>query len=204
MELEESALIEAARCGDAEAFGVIVSRYMPKALAYARQLTGNSEDAQDLVQDAFIKAYKGLGSFKGESRFNTWFFRVLSNVCLDHLRKASFLKKVFFFSAGGGDEEAKDPLETAPDTHPSSSPDMGLEQKELRAALEKALGALPARQRAVFLLKHNEGMTLMEIAAVLGISEGAVKSHLARAVTALRKGMKEYRGGRQLERGRIV
>ena len=202
MELEESALIEAARCGDPEAFGVIVRRYMPKALAFARQLTGSAEDAQDLAQEAFVKAYKGLGSFRGESKFNTWFFRVLSNICLDHLRRAAFFRRVSFFSTSSGDEEGKDPLETTADTHPESAPDGVLEQKELRSALDKALSRLPARQRAVFLLRHDEGLTLMEISAVLGISEGAVKSHLARSVTALRKTMKDWAAGGKGASGR--
>jgi RNA polymerase sigma-70 factor (ECF subfamily) len=187
------ALIEAARYGDAEAFGVLVKHYMPKALSYARQMTGGGEAAEDLVQDAFLKAYKGLGGFKGESSFYTWFFRVLSNICLDHLRKATFLKKVFLIPAVSDEDDEPGQLEQSPDPNTSwSRPDERLNQKELRAALSKALKILPERQRAVFLLKNNEGMKITEIAAVLNISEGAVKSHLVRAITSLRKHMKGY------------
>ncbi|MGA2192463.1 MAG: RNA polymerase sigma factor [Nitrospirota bacterium] len=190
---EEAALIGAAKRGDSEAFGVIVRRYMPRAIAFARQMTGNSDDAQDLAQDAFIRAYRGLGSFKGDSRFYTWFVKVLSNVCLDHLRKAALIKKVFFFMAPREDEgDEQDLIEESPDSNPASMPDSGLAQKELRAALKKALAALPDRQRAVFLLKHEEGLKLNQIAEALGISEGAVKSHLFRAVEALKKSMKGY------------
>ena len=157
-------------------------------------MTGNSEDAQDLVQDAFLKAYRGLGGFKGESSFYTWFFRVLSNICLDHLRKGTFLKKVFFIpTVSDEDDDEAGQLEQAPDPNTSwSRPDDRLHQKELREALSRAFKSLPDRQRAVFLLKNNEGMKISEIAAVLGISEGAVKSHLVRAVTSLRKQMKGY------------
>jgi len=194
MEIDEKALIEAAKYGDAEAFGVLVKRYMPKALSFVRQMTGSAEDAEDLVQEAFLKAYRGLSGFKGESSFYTWFFRVLSNICLDHLRKGVFLKKVFFIpSVSDEDDEESGQLEQAPDPNTSwSRPDERLNQKELRAALSRALKILPERQRAVFLLKNNEGMKITEIAAVLGISEGAVKSHLVRAITSLRKHMKGY------------
>jgi RNA polymerase sigma-70 factor (ECF subfamily) len=193
MVIDEQVLLEAARNGDTEAFGVIVKKYMPKALAYARQMTGSAEDAQDLAQEAFIRAYKGLGSFKGDSAFYTWFVRVLSNVCLDHLRKASFYRKVFFFAAKSDEEDDEpDQVGQARDTSPGSRPDEGLMRKELSAELNRALMKLPGRQRAVFLLKHNEDMKLSEIAIALGISEGAVKSHLVRAVAALRKSMKGY------------
>ncbi|MBI5190571.1 MAG: sigma-70 family RNA polymerase sigma factor [Nitrospirae bacterium] len=194
---DEHSLIEAARGGDTEAFGVLVERYMPRAVAFARHMTGRADDASDLAQDAFVKAWRGIGSFKGESGFYTWFFRVLANICVDHLRKEAFRKKLFFFARDrddGGDETA-DPVETAPDEDPGSVPDVSLGRKELRAALGKAVRGLPARQRAVFLMKHVEGMKITEIAVALGISEGAVKSHLVRSVTALRKGLKGYAPG---------
>jgi RNA polymerase sigma-70 factor (ECF subfamily) len=193
MEQDEQELIASAKNGDAEAFGIIVERYMPKALSFARHMTGNAEDAQDLAQEAFIRAYNNIATFKGESGFYSWFIRVLYNLCIDHLRRAAFVKKVFFF-ARPGEQDEEDPMIKAPDMHPGSIPDMGLEQKELRAALTAAISRLPKQQRAVFLMKHHEGMKLSEIAVALHISEGAVKSHLVRAVTALKKSMKGYGG----------
>jgi len=190
---DEKELVEAARSGDHEAFEILVRRYMPRSLAYVRQMVGNAEDAEDIVQDGFVKAYRGLENFKGESSFYTWFFRILSNLCLDHLRKGHFLKKLFFFPDDSSREDDEPgPLERAPDEDPGSLPDFRLGNKELGAALEKALKSLPARQKSVFLLKNNEGLKIIEIAAMLQISEGAVKSHLVRAVTALRKSMKGY------------
>ena len=190
---DERELVQSSKGGDQEAFGVLVRRYMPRALAFARQMTRNSEDAQDLVQEAFVKAYRMLGGFKGESSFYTWFMKVLSNLCLDHLRKEAVIRRVFFFQTPReDDEDGWDLMEQIPDPKRAGMPDAGMEQKELRAALNKALRALPGRQRAVFLLKHDEGMKLSEVAAVLGISEGAVKAHMVRAVAALRKGMKDY------------
>ncbi len=189
----EQELVEASRNGDPEAFGALVNMYMPRALAFARQMTGNADDAQDLAQDAFIKAYKALNSFKGGSSFYTWFIRILSNVCLDFLRKRTFIKKIFFFAAPDEEEDGHDAVDQAPDCSRSINPDMPLEQKELRAALRKALLSLPPRQRVVFLMKHEEDLKLTEIAAALRISEGAVKAHLFRAVETLKKGMKGYR-----------
>ena len=192
MEIDENELVRAARDGDAEAFEQIVRIYMPKAQAFIRQMTNSSEDVQDLAQEAFIKAYRGLGSFKGESSFKTWFFRVLSNICLDHLRKGVLLKRFFFFSTQEENDDDEGILERAPDTAPNSRPDDSILNKELGAALNKAMSALPERQRAVFFLRHSDGMKLTEVAAVLGITEGAVKSHLVRAVASLRKSMKGY------------
>ncbi len=194
MQKDEQELINSAKNGDAEAFGVMVERYMPRALAFARQMTGSAEDAQDMVQEAFIRAYRGIGSFKGESGFYGWFIRVLYNLCIDHLRRAALIKKVFIFSSSRDEEDEEDPMGQVPDPHPESMPDGGLERKELRAALTGAIRRLPGRQREVFLMKHSAGMKLSEIASALGISEGAVKAHLVRAVTALRRGMKDYWG----------
>ncbi|HLB25880.1 MAG TPA: sigma-70 family RNA polymerase sigma factor [Nitrospirota bacterium] len=192
---DEAALLLAARQGDSEAFGEVVKKYMPRALAFAARTMGNADDAQDAVQDAFVKAYRGLGSFKGESSFYTWFMKVLSNLCLDRLRKAALVKRVFFFvPERAGEDDGFDVIEQARDENPGTRPEHRLEQKELRAALTRALRALPGRQRVVFLLKHDEGLKVQEIAGVLGISEGAVKSHLFRAVGALRKAMKAYEG----------
>lgn len=194
MQTDEQALIQAARGGDAEAFGVLVERYMPRAVAFARHMTGRAEDASDLAQDAFVKAWKGMGSFRAGSGFYTWFFRVLANVCVDHLRREALRKKLFFFARDRADdgEATPDPVDAAPDEDPARRPDGGIEQKELRAALGGAIRGLPARQRAVFVMKHVEGMKITEIAGTLGITDGAVKSHLVRAVTALQKGLKGY------------
>ncbi len=191
----EQELVEASRNGDPEAFGALVKLYMPRALAFARQMTGNADDAQDLAQDAFVKAYRALNSFKGGSSFYTWFVRILSNVCLDFLRKRTFIKKLFFFAAPEEEDDGHDAVDQAPDCSRSIKPDMPLEQKELRAALRKALLSLPPRQRVVFLMKHEEDLKLTEIATALRISEGAVKAHLFRAVETLKKSMKGYRYG---------
>lgn len=194
MAKDEPVLIEAAQNGDAEAFGVLVERYMPRALAFARQMTGNREDAEDLVQEAFVKAYGKLGSFRGGSEFYTWFYRLLANRCLDHLRRRSLFMRVFRLVRAGqdDDDDDRDRVEALPDSRPGASPLKGYEDREAGAAIKKALSSLTDRQRAVFLLRHNEEMKTSEVAAVLGISEGAVKSHLARAVAVLRKSLKAY------------
>lgn len=193
MQSDEPEIIEAAAKGDHEAFGMIVSRYMPRALGFARAMTGNAEDARDMAQEAFVKAYRSLGTFRGQSGFRTWFFSVLANVCTDHLRKRALMNRIIFFRSGRKQDDGADDPPVAADTHWESMPDRGAERRELGAALGRALLRLPGRQRAVFLMKHHEEMKLREIAAALGISEGAVKSHLVRAVAALRKEMRDYK-----------
>lgn len=193
MAKDEPVLIEAARKGDSEAFGVLVERYMPRALGFARQMTGNAADAEDLVQDAFVTAYRKLGQFKGDSTFYTWFYRLLANRCLDHMRRRSLFMKVFRLGRARPDgEDEDDIMAVVPDKSPGASPLKGYEDMEAKAAINRALSKLPDRQRAVFLLRHNEDMKTSEVASVLGISEGAVKSHLARAVAGLRKSLKAY------------
>jgi len=193
---DERDLIAAAVAGDETAFGELVKRSMPRALAFARQMTGSQEDAEDVVQEAYVKAYRSLSGFRGDSGFYTWFYRLLANACLDHLRKAAVMNKLLFFRRENKDEDERDPVEDAPDPNAGSSPEALVMGKELKKALNRALMALPGRQRAVFLLKHNEGLKISEIALALGISEGAVKSHLSRAVASLSTSMKDYRGGR--------
>jgi len=189
---DEAALIAASREGDAEAFGILVERYMPRALAFATRMTGNPEDAEDIVQDSFVKAYNKLGSFRGDSGFFTWFYRLLSNACLDHMRRGSLVKRIFYFGRPVQDGEDYDPVDQAADPDPGSSPDSGVYRGEAAKDINEALMKLSPRQRAVFLLRHDEGLKTAEVAEALGISEGAVKSHLVRAIAALRKELKAY------------
>lgn len=190
---EELAVREALANGDLSAFDHAVRLYTPAAISYAWHMTGNREDAEDAVQEAFIRAYKGFSSFRGESSFKTWFYKVLSNVCLYQARRAIIARKIFFWRDGSGECEI-DPVESAPDCRLGSMPDSEVIQKELRNELDRAILGLPGRQRAVFLLKHNEGLKGTEIAEVLGITEGAVKAHISRAVETLRKKLKEHEG----------
>jgi len=191
---DETALVEASKGGDPDAFGVLVEKYMPRALAFATRMTGNREDAEDVVQDAFVKAYSKLDGFRGESGFYTWFYRLLSNACMDHMRRGSLVKRIFYFGRTNSDGEDYDPVSVAPDTDRNVSPDTGLERGQDAAAINAALMKLSPRQRAVFLLRHDEGLKTAEVAETLGISEGAVKSHLVRAIAALRKELSGYGG----------
>ena len=182
----EIELIQQAQGGDLRSFSLLVEIYQERAVHIAYSWVGNFEDARDLAQDAFVKAYENLASFKAESRFYTWFYRVLSNVCKDFLRKKNVRKHLSVWLDGRNDEdEAQEPEETAVSTAKDSSE--VLANKELSIQIDTALEKLPAQQKAAFIMRYLEGLSLNEIAEVMQLSEGAVKAHLWQAAQKMRK-----------------
>ena len=171
MEIDEKALVEAAKYGDAEAFGVLVKRYMPKALSFVRQMTGSAEDAEDLAQEAFFKAYRGLGGFKGESSFYTWFFRVLSNICIDHLRRKKIRPPEHSLE--------KDELMTLRTV--IGDPAQMYAADSRKRLINHALREMSDLNREIILLKDIQGLTMEEIASMLNVPVGTVKSRSNRA-----------------------
>lgn len=172
-------LVRRARKGDAEAFGELVGRYqrplMAKALRYTRQI----EDADDLVQETFLRAWDKLGSFRDETRFGGWLFRILGNLAADRGRKAGR-------EVGGGDEMAA--------ARPSEihGPEESMLQREIVDRVHEALRAIPeGRKKEVFLLRFVEGLPIHEIAARLGVHSGTVKVHLFRLTRDLRRRYRE-------------
>jgi len=173
--IEEEILIAEARRGDLAAFSALVEKYQERALHVACSFLGNWEDARDVAQEAFVKAYENLASFKEESRFYTWFYRVLVNHCKDFLRR----KK------GRREESDPDPLDRATSSAPN--PREQVIHQELAAEIYIALDGLPFQQRNAFTLRYLEGMSLEEIAGTLNLSLGAVKAHLWQAAQKMRK-----------------
>jgi RNA polymerase sigma-70 factor (ECF subfamily) len=178
----EPGLIERARNGDREAFDLLVDLYKERAFSVAFGFTGNTEDAKDALQEAFVKAYIGVMNFRGSSSFYTWFYRILVNQCKDLLRKRGIRKRVFSDPLPGSDGE--EPAIEAVDTSPGPS-DRVLDL-ETRRLIGEAVDRLPAKQKSVFILRHIEGMKMDEIARVVGCSESTAKVHLFRAVRGLR------------------
>jgi RNA polymerase sigma-70 factor, ECF subfamily len=176
--IEEKELIEKARRGDTDSFSALVESHQQRAIHAARSLVGNLEDARDLTQEAFVKAFRNLEGFKSESRFYTWFYRILMNTCKDFLRKKN-LRRAFSFWGPAPAEEETDPLASVPDRSPNAASAMA--SRELGSALDAALEKLPFRQKSVFALRYLEGMSLDEIAESLGLTTGAVKAHLWQA-----------------------
>lgn len=187
---DETTLVEAARGGDVSSFSALVRLYADRAVRVATSLTGSREDGQDLAQEAFVRAYQNLASFRGKSRFYTWFYRILTNLCHDHLRR----KKMRGFAAfWTGSESGR---EAIAETVPSRDPDASrmLLDAELEQKLRTALAGLPFRQRSVFALRYLDGLSLAEIAESLGLSEGAVKAHLWQAMQKMKKNLGTYLG----------
>ena len=187
MEPSDEALCERVARRDEAAFDLLVSRYQERAYRLAWSILRNSEDARDVSQEAFIRLFEAAGSFRGRSKFSTWFYRILVNLCLDHKRKHRWWKLW-----ARDDDERTEPLlerQPAPVTDPIDKLSRERTMKELGTAVDR----LAPRQRAAVLLKVQEDMATYDIARVLKCSEATVRVHLHRAMTTLRKTMKEKR-----------
>jgi RNA polymerase sigma-70 factor (ECF subfamily) len=178
----EKILLEQIREGNAESFESLVRHLSPRALRLAVRLTGNRAEAEEIAQEAFLRFYTGIHSFRGESSVGTWLYQTVTRLAIDHLRRERLRRRIFFFRR---DEESADPMEVIAD--PAPSPADRVLATEACQRLSRALGKLPPRQRAVFVLRHQEELPLKEIADLLGLGEGTVKAHLHRAVQRLRK-----------------
>ena len=185
---DELALVQAAKGGDLEAFSQLVNRYDRNVFRIAQHITHNEEDAQDVVQDAFLKAYQNLGQFQGNSKFYTWLVRIAVNEALMKLRKRRTDRTVSL------DED----VETEDGTMPrevadwSPNPEQLYGQGELGDILKKTIQGLPPGFRTVFVLRDVEGLSTEETAEMLGLSVPAVKSRLLRARLQLRERLAKY------------
>lgn len=191
-DLTERHLVEAAQDGDQGAFAELVRRYDRSVLRIALRLLPSSEDAQDAYQDAFIKAYRRLDTFRFQCRFHTWLYRIATNVCLDHLRRRKARPEFGVFEADH--ETGRSPLQLAADPRPSSSPEQMLGSEEISRRLKVALDTLSDRERLVFTLRHHEGMRLRQIGETCSMSEESAKQCLFRATKKLRKELQDVRG----------
>ena len=184
----EFQLIGRARAGERAAFEELVDIYKERAFGLAYYFLGNVEDAKDILQEAFVKAYVGIRDFRGGSSFYTWFYRILVNLCKDSIRHKKVKSRIFADPLPGeGDEPA---VPESADGAPS--PSEAAINSELKAKMDEAISKLPERQKAVFILKHVQGMKSAEIGQVLGCGESTVKVHLFRAEKALQKMLSPY------------
>jgi RNA polymerase sigma-70 factor, ECF subfamily len=184
----ELALVQAAREGDMSAFEQLIKLYDRNVFRIAQHITQNREDAEDVVQDAFLKAYKNLDKFQGNSKFYTWLVRIAVNEALMRLRKRKSDKTVSMDE----DVETEDgsmPREVA-DWSPD--PEHQYRQAELNDILGKTIQGLPTSFRTVFVLRDVEGLSTEETAEMLGLSVPAVKSRLLRARLQLRERLSRY------------
>jgi len=194
MDLSDEELVELAKGGDRRAFEELVVRHQERAYSLALHMClGDTLEAQDLTQEAFLRAFRNIGNFRGDSAFYTWLFRIVVNTCLDGRRRKLRWENLFSFWRSRSDEqEESDELEAQADPKPGSDPLAMLSNKELSRQVRKALEGLPPRQRMALQLKVIHGMSLKEISELMGAAEGTVKSHLFRATHRLQQELKDW------------
>ncbi|HYQ87104.1 MAG TPA: sigma-70 family RNA polymerase sigma factor [Bacteroidota bacterium] len=195
---DEQLLIDRAQQGDREAFRQLVERSNVDVYRLAYDMTRNHHDAEDLSQEVFIRAYRSLTRFRREAKWSTWLYRITVNLCLDHRDKQS--RKRMEYRDDTGYEDTADGS-AHPDARSSraasspvtSSPDRETESVMIQQHIEQALNRLPVQERAVFSLRHYHDLPLKEIAEMMNIAEGTVKSHLFRALQRLRRELAFYK-----------
>jgi len=171
--------------GDPDAFRVLVDRHGRRLFRLAYRMTGNEHDAEEIVQDALLKAYRSLEKFESRSNFGTWVYRICANCALDRMRKQKSEDSRRDVPAADADEGALDALDTAAASDPG--PDRLALSGEVNAAVCRAMDLLSGPERTAFVMRHMDGFSLEEIAETLSISIGATKNTVFRAVQKLRK-----------------
>ena len=173
---QELAVIRRVQRGDTDAFEALVAAYEKNVFNVALQMTGNREDAQDMTQEAFLKAYSSLSSFRGDSKFSSWLYRIVSNVCLDFKRRQG--RRPSSSLTVEDDEGENIQLDIADE---SQSPEALLERKMTREAVRAGLQQLPDEQRQILLLREIQGLSYEEIGEAMGLEAGTVKPRIFRA-----------------------
>ncbi len=177
----EQALIDRVLAGDVSAFEDLVVAYEKKIYNLALRMTRNPSDAEDITQEAFLKAYRSLKSFRKDSGFYVWIYRIASNLCIDFLRKE---KQGSTLPLNLPEEDGEWTVEL-PDF--SALPEEELERRELRESIRRGLDALPEKQRQILVMRELSGLSYARIGEILDLEEGTVKSRISRARAALAK-----------------
>lgn len=189
-QVDERALIEQAQHGNREAFDALVRRYDQDVLRLATHMMRRPEDARDVYQEAFLKVYKNLHRFRFECSFYTWLYRIVTNVCLDQMRRRNTRKEDQAPESGlqheGRGSDVTDFFERQAEHRAAADPERNLMGKEIGRQIHNALRQLSPRERVVFEMKHYQGLKLRAIGDILGTSEETVKNSLFRATQKLR------------------
>jgi RNA polymerase sigma-70 factor, ECF subfamily len=183
-ESDEAALIRAAQAGDQYAFEKLVQAYDQSVLRLALNLLRSPEDASDIYQEAFLRVYRSLHTFRFDCSFHTWLYRIVTNLCLDHLRKRKVRKQESTLIDKF--EGPVDRMEILPEQRVEGDPQRHLISRELNARIIAALNSLTPRERLVFEMRHYQGMRLRAIGEALGTTEEAAKNCLFRATQKMR------------------
>jgi len=181
---DETALIRAAQKGDQYAFERLVRAYDQNVLRLAMNLLRSPEDARDVYQEAFLRVYRNLHNFRFDCSFHTWLYRIVTNLCLDHLRKKKVRREDT--SARETDEGVLDRIQSLPEVRADADPERALLSRQLKDRIDETLRELTPRERMVFELRHYQGLRLKAIGDALGTTEEAAKNCLFRATQKMR------------------
>jgi len=189
MRRDDGVLIQRCKQGDLSAFDEIVRRYEKQVYNFAYRMTGNYDDAQDIVVDAFLKVHHAIDSFRGDANFSTWLFRIVTNLYLDERKRSKAHMNIPL------DEyiDLEESSVTRQIEDPSPSPLEFLEASERQEVLGRAIDDLPEYQKVMVLLYHTQGQSYEEIAEIVGLPIGTVKSRLNRARFALKERLEPVR-----------
>lgn len=174
---EEQEIIRKVLSGDTEAFEALVIEHQNKVYSLALRMVGNEEDARDMAQEAFIRAFNSLTGFRGDSKFSVWLYRLTSNICIDFLRSRAKKRTVSMTWTDDEGEESGE-LEIPDERY---SPETQLERSAVRDSVRRGLDSLSPQYRQILVLREINGLSYEEIGKVLGIEEGTVKSRIFRA-----------------------
>ncbi|MGA2600047.1 MAG: sigma-70 family RNA polymerase sigma factor [Bryobacteraceae bacterium] len=177
----DGAVVIRAQSGDGDAFRMLVERHSRSVFRLAYRMTGNEQDAEDVVQETFLRAYKQLSHYESRSSFSTWLYRIASNYSLDLIR----MRKRHEQKRETGTEEGRDVLDTVPATAPGQ--DRLVFSNQVSERVSAAMNELSDLERSAFVLRHFEGLSIEEIGGMLGTSLNATKHSIFRAVQKLRK-----------------
>ncbi len=187
---DEAGLIRAAQTGDQAAFERLVHSYDQNVLRLAYNLLRSQEDARDIYQEAFLRVHRNLHSFRFDCSFHTWLYRIVTNLCLDHLRKRKVRREEpTVVETDGG---FKDRVSEFPETRAAADPQRHLLSRQLQDRIGTVLSGLTPRERTVFELRHQQGMRLRAIGEVLGTTEEAAKNCLFRATQKMRAALGDF------------
>jgi RNA polymerase sigma-70 factor (ECF subfamily) len=182
--METEPLISRCQIGDRDAFAELVQRYQNRLYNFIYRTLQNKEEAEDAVQEVFIKVFHAIRNYRPESSFTTWLFRIASNHCIDRFRRRKHSTVSLTVNAPEGEESTLE----IPDT--TNNPELLFFNAELQEALRSAIDSLPPKYRMVILLRHQQNLSYQEISEITGLPEGTIKAQIFRARRLLRERLK--------------
>jgi RNA polymerase sigma-70 factor (ECF subfamily) len=198
--VSDAIAVERTLAGERDAYRVLVERHSRNVYRLAYRMTGNTHDAEEVVQEAFLRAYQKLHQFAGQANFGTWVYRIASNYAIDRMRQRGSEDAKRQQPSRGAVEDGLtvDPITTVPDAAPS--PERLAESAQLAMRMKQALETLTPAERTAIVMRHWEGCAIEEIAAVLHSSSNATKNTVFRAVSKLRKALEPFAGTQKVAR----